>query len=137
MLPDTPNRICLCGSTRFKDEYIKATRELTLQGNIVISVGLFGHQEGIDMEGETKKMLDELHLRKIDICHEVFIINPLRHACPNCKTMYGKGVYLPNCSCGVPMLSIPFQPYIGESTKREIEYAKSQGKKITYLNEVK
>ena len=35
--------ITLCGSTRFKDEFIKAQKDLTLAGNIVISVGLFGH----------------------------------------------------------------------------------------------
>ena len=32
--------ITLCGSTKFKDEFIKAQKELTLAGNIVISVGL-------------------------------------------------------------------------------------------------
>ena len=35
--------ITLCGSTRFKDEFMKAQKELTLKGNIVISFGLFGH----------------------------------------------------------------------------------------------
>ena len=35
--------ITLCGSTRFKDEYVEAQKRLTLAGNIVISVGLFGH----------------------------------------------------------------------------------------------
>lgn len=35
--------ITLCGSTRFKDEFLKAQKDLTLKGNIVISVGLFGH----------------------------------------------------------------------------------------------
>ena len=35
--------ITLCGSTRFKDEFIEAQKKLTLEGNIVISVGLFGH----------------------------------------------------------------------------------------------
>lgn len=35
--------ITLCGSTRFKDQFMKAQKDLTLQGNIVISVGLFGH----------------------------------------------------------------------------------------------
>lgn len=33
--------ITLCGSTRFKDEFLKVQRQLTLEGNIVISVGLF------------------------------------------------------------------------------------------------
>ena len=35
--------ITLCGSTRFKDAFREAQKRLTLEGNIGISVGLFGH----------------------------------------------------------------------------------------------
>ena len=35
--------ITLCGSTRFKDDFERVNKELTLMGNIVISVGAFGH----------------------------------------------------------------------------------------------
>ena len=35
--------ITLCGSTRFKNEFMEVQKKLTLAGNIVISVGLFGH----------------------------------------------------------------------------------------------
>ena len=65
--------ITLCGSTRFKDEFLKAQKDLTLKGNIVISVGLFGHsgdgevRENMD-EGtltKTKEMLDDMH----NICY--------------------------------------------------------------------
>ena len=35
--------ITLCGSTRFKDAFYAVQKRLTLEGNIVISVGLFGH----------------------------------------------------------------------------------------------
>jgi hypothetical protein len=35
--------ITLCGSTKFKDEFVEAQKRLSLAGNIVISVGLFGH----------------------------------------------------------------------------------------------
>ncbi|WP_154574329.1 hypothetical protein [Hornefia butyriciproducens] len=35
--------ITLCGSTRFKDEFMGAQLWLTLAGNKVISVGLYGH----------------------------------------------------------------------------------------------
>ena len=31
--------ITLCGSTRFKDAFMEAQKKLTLEGNIVISVG--------------------------------------------------------------------------------------------------
>lgn len=101
--------ITLCGSTRFKDEFYKVQKELTLKGNIVISVGLFGHSgdseawENMD-EGtltKTKEMLDDMHKRKIDMADEIFVIN--------------------------------VNGYIGESTRSEIEYAKNNGKKVNYL----
>ena len=75
--------ITLCGSTRFKDEFMEAQKRLTLEGNIVISVGLFGHSgdhevwENMD-EGTltaTKEMLDDMHKRKIDMADEIFVIN--------------------------------------------------------------
>ena len=101
--------ITLCGSTRFKDEFMKAQKDLTLKGNIVISVGLFGHSgdnevwENMD-EGtltKTKEMLDDMHKRKIDMADEIFVIN--------------------------------VGGYIGDSTKSEIEYAIKCGKKVNYL----
>lgn len=70
-----PRVVTLCGSTRFKDAFIDAARSETLAGRIVISVGCFGHQEAMDMAGDAKKMLDCLHLRKIDISDEVFVLN--------------------------------------------------------------
>jgi hypothetical protein len=101
--------ITLCGSTKFKDEFMKAQKDLTLKGNIVISVGLFGHSgdsevwENMD-DGtltKTKEMLDDMHKRKIDLSDEIFVIN--------------------------------FGGYIGDSTRSEIEYAKKTGKIVNYL----
>ena len=75
--------ITLCGSTRFKNEFMMAQKKLTLEGNIVISVGLFGHSgdeevwENMD-EGtltKTKEILDDMHKRKIDMSDEIFVIN--------------------------------------------------------------
>jgi hypothetical protein len=100
---EKPTIVTLCGSTRFPEAFIKATRDETLAGHIVISVGLFGHQEGMDMGGPIKAMLDELHLRKIDLADEILVLN--------------------------------VGQYIGESTRREIEYAQLHGKKIRYLEE--
>ena len=68
--------ITLCGSTKFKDAYIKAQKDLTLKGNIVISVGLFGHSGDNEVWTEgTKAMLDDMHKRKIDMADEIFVIN--------------------------------------------------------------
>lgn len=35
--------ITLCGSTKFKEEFLEIQKKLTQEGYIVISVGLFGH----------------------------------------------------------------------------------------------
>lgn len=68
--------ITLCGSTRFKEDFIKAQKDLTLQGNIVISVGLFGHSGDNEVwTDDTKEMLDDMHKRKIDMADEIFVIN--------------------------------------------------------------
>lgn len=104
--------ITLCGSTHFKDEFMEAQKRLTLEGNIVISVGLFGHTgdkevwENMD-EGtltDTKEMIDDMHKRKVDMADGIYVIN--------------------------------VGGYIGESTSSEIEYAKKHGKTVTYLEAI-
>jgi len=68
--------ITLCGSTKFKEEFLEQQKRLTLEGNIVISVGLFGHSGDDEVWREkTKKMLDDMHKRKIDLADEIFVIN--------------------------------------------------------------
>ena len=101
--------ITLCGSTRFKEEFMEMQKKLTLAGNIVISVGLFGHAGDVEVwenmdEGtltRTKVMLDDMHKRKIDMSDEIFVINK--------------------------------NGYIGDSTRSEIAYALEHGKKVNYL----
>ena len=101
--------VTLCGSTRFKDEFYGVQKKLTLEGKIVISVGLFGHAgdeevwDGME-EGaisKTKEMLDDMHKRKIDMADSIFVIN--------------------------------VGGYIGDSTRSEIAYALSHGKAVEYL----
>lgn len=98
--------ITLCGSTKFKDEFMQQQKRLTLEGNIVISVGLFGHADGeykTVITDEVKEMLDDIHKRKIDMSDAIFVID--------------------------------VDGYIGSSTRSEIEYAKATGKEIMYLSE--
>lgn len=93
--------ITLCGSTRFKDEFLLAQKELTLAGNIVISVGLFGHSGDTEAWNDsTNEMLVDMIKRKIDMADEIYVIN--------------------------------VNGYIGESTKKEIAYAKETNKKVNY-----
>lgn len=68
--------ITLCGSTRFKEDFLEQQKLLTLQGYIVISVGLFGHSGDDEVWTEgTKEMLDDMHKRKIDMADEIYVIN--------------------------------------------------------------
>lgn len=66
--------ITLCGSTKFTDQFMEVQKKLTLEGNIVISVGCFGHAGDI-FSDEQKLMLDDMHKRKIDMADEIFVIN--------------------------------------------------------------
>ena len=68
--------ITLCGSTRFKEQFLEAQKRLTLEGNIVISVGLFGHSGDDEVwTPGTKEMLDNMHKRKIDMADAIYVIN--------------------------------------------------------------
>lgn len=68
--------ITLCGSTKFKDDFIREQKRLTIEGNIVISVGMFGHSGDDEVfDGNVKEMLDDMHKRKIDMADEIFVIN--------------------------------------------------------------
>ena len=73
--PRKPVVVCLCGSCRFKDEFIAHYAKETDAGKIVLSVGRFMPQEEQDILPEHKKMLDELHKRKIDISDEILVLN--------------------------------------------------------------
>lgn len=105
--------VTLCGSTRFKEQFMDAQKRLTLASYIVISVGLFGHAgdqevwDGMD-EGtlsKTKEMLDDMHKRKIDMADEIYVIN--------------------------------VGGYIGDSTRSEIQYAEEHGKPVRYYQNIR
>lgn len=93
--------ITLCGSIKFKEEFIKVQEKLTLEGNIILTPNFFNNIKKEDIKEETKEMLDKMHKQKIDMSDEILVIN--------------------------------VDGYIGESTRNEIEYAKSKGKKVSYL----
>lgn len=101
---DFPTVVCLCGSTRFMETFHSVGWELTLQGCIILTVGVCKHAEdhgGEALGQDVADRLDELHKRKIDLADVVWILN--------------------------------VNGYIGEHTAAEIEYAEEQNKIITYL----
>jgi hypothetical protein len=109
---EIPAIVCLCGSTRFKDDFEIANREETKQGRIVLSVGMFGHQEGLDPDSVLKGLLDELHKRKIDACDYVLVINPGgyigKSTASEIDYAHGKGKPVKYMySCGLDAVPVP------------------------------
>jgi hypothetical protein len=72
---DCPEVVCLCGSTRFKDEYLAEQERLTMEGKIFLTVGMFGHSDDVELSPDEKAMLDDLHKRKIDLADRVHVID--------------------------------------------------------------
>lgn len=105
---DRPTVVCLCGSTRFWRQFQRSSLEETMAGRIVLSIGAatgtddehFGNLPPEEYD-RVKGMLDELHLRKIDLADEVLILN--------------------------------VGDYVGESTRRELFYARTNGKRVRWL----
>ena len=84
MIQDTPaigreggrhEVVTLCGSTRFKDDFLKAQEALTLAGKLVISLGFFEHAEGKTVSPETEALLADIHRQRIDMSDSIFVIN--------------------------------------------------------------
>lgn len=67
--------VALCGSTKFKEEFEKVNRALTLEGKIVISVGVFGHSEKLLLTKTQKEILDKIHRGKIDIADSIMVLD--------------------------------------------------------------
>jgi hypothetical protein len=90
-------KICLCGSTRFKQQYVEANKLLTSAGYLVYSVAFWERgPTGPDCDEWTKQKLDLVHLRKIMESDMILVVGS-----DDGKT-----------------------PYIGESTRREVFWAR-------------
>jgi hypothetical protein len=110
-------RIALCGSTRFKFEYEYWNALLTACGNTVYSVAMWSHGTKIDPSPRLKLKLDAVHMSKIENSDAIFVID---HYMP----------FLDNLG-DIPEMST----YIGESTQREIEYARARDKIVFFASE--
>lgn len=99
--------ITLCGSTRFEAEFAEVNQRLTMEGCVVISLGMFSLPDLADYDwtvdsSDLKGRLARVHFQKIRMADEVYIVDP--------------------------------GGYVGESTRREITYAESLGKPVRYLS---
>ena len=98
--------VCLCGSTRFKDAFLAETKRLTLAGKIVLSVGCFPHT---DDGASPEDALGEDVKRGLDALH------------------------LRKIDLADEVLVLNVGGYVGESTRREIAYARELGKPVAFL----
>jgi hypothetical protein len=103
--------ITLCGSARFEAAWHYWNERLTLDGHTVFSLAVFPSVKGSKnwYSDATKLELDAAHIRKIDASEAIFVV--------------------------VQSLNNTDR-YIGESTSREIAYAKTTGKLIFYSDRV-
>ena len=67
--------VTICGSTKFKDEIIKAAHDFTMQGHIVLMPCVFGHADDEELTPEDKIRLDNLHKEKINMSDAIFVVN--------------------------------------------------------------
>lgn len=70
-----PKIVTLCGSTKFKDEFLRVQKDFTLKGYIVLTVGCYPHSDGDEITEEQKEALDKLHKKKIDMSDMIYVIN--------------------------------------------------------------
>ena len=99
--------ITLCGSTKFEAAFAEVNQRLTMDGCVVISLGMFSLPDLPEYDwtadcSDLKGRLGAVHFQKIRMADEVYIVDP--------------------------------GGYVGESTRREIAYAESLGKPVRYLS---
>jgi len=95
-------KITLCGSTRFREEYEAVNASLSKRGHVVYSVSSFGHSGDV-LTADDKEILDLVHLRKIMESDCIMVVG-----------------------------SVEGRPYVGDSTRREIRWAKMLGKQVWF-----
>ena len=107
-----PTIVTLCGSTKFKEQFTEHQLKETLAGHIVLTIGC-----NMRSDSEIFASYNPAELRlikaKLDILH------------------------FHKIALSDEILVLNVGGYIGESTEREIEYAKSIGVKVRYLEKRK
>lgn len=103
-----PRVVCLCGSTRFSEAFRKANLQETLAGKIVLTIGCDMRSDADVFSDKTPGELKNIKNR-LDVLH------------------------LHKIRLSDEVLILNVGGYIGDSTQRELDYARSQGKIVRYL----
>ena len=67
--------ITLCGSTKFKNEFLAAATICGEQGLVVMSLTTFTHADNVETSPETIAILEAVHMQKILMSDSIFVIN--------------------------------------------------------------
>lgn len=65
--------ITLCGSAKFKKEFFIVQQKLTLEGIIILLPTFF--EDCVEVSGSKYSMLKDMHIKRIDMSDEIFVIN--------------------------------------------------------------
>ena len=109
--PTRPRIVCLCGSTRFWNAFVHYSFQETIDGNIVLSIGA---APGTD-DDHLGRMRPEAYAE-------------IKEALDT--------LHLRKIDLADEILVLNIGGYIGESTRREIAYAESEGKVIRYVEAI-
>lgn len=104
-----PTIVCLCGSTRFYKYFMEHNYLETMAGKIVLSVGFYPHAAA-EMHGEGVGITPE-QKEELDQLH------------------------LRKIDLADEVLVLNVGGYIGQSTARELAYARQHGKVVRFLEE--
>ncbi len=67
--------VTLCGSEKFKNEFLDVEAMLTIQGYVVLNLGVFPEYDELGLEKEQIAVVNEVHQYKLTMCDEVFVID--------------------------------------------------------------
>ncbi|MGN6687333.1 MAG: hypothetical protein ACTHK1_07325 [Actinomycetales bacterium] len=105
-MPHRPEIVCLCGSTRFAEQMREVNRELTFAGAIVVAPGVFAHAP------DRGELITAEQKAALDELH------------------------LRKIDLADKVVVVNPGGYIGESTSREIAYARATGKPVSFTDPV-
>lgn len=107
-IEEKPTITCLCGSTRFANAFHLANLQLTMMGHIVLSIGC-------DMKSDAELFSDwnEHHLTALKQSLDELHLRKIDFA--------------------DEVLMLNVGGYLGESSRRELAYAREHGKRIRWL----
>ncbi|MDP1591385.1 MAG: hypothetical protein Q8M07_26760 [Prosthecobacter sp.] len=103
-----PRIVCLCGSTRFMDAFRSANLQETIAGRIVLSIGC-----------DTKSDTDLIALGELTEADKAAL-----------DELHKRKIDLAD-----EILVLNVDDYIGASTRSELEYARSNGKRVRWLTQ--